>query len=93
MANLVNGKRRDKKNRVLRRGESQRPDGKYQFKYSIDGIPHFVYSWRLEPTGKMPEGKKPTPSLREMEKAIGRDIESQLDPTCRNMTVMELVER
>lgn len=93
MANLVNGKRRDKKNRVLRRGESQRPDGKYQFKYSIDGIPHFVYSWRLEPTDKMPEGKKPTPSLREMEKAIGRDIESQLDPTCRNMTVMELVER
>lgn len=93
MANLVNGKRRDKKNRVLRRGESQRPDGKYQFKYSIDGIPHFVYSWRLEPTGKMPEGKKPTPSLMEMEKAIGRDIESQLDPTCRNMTVMELVER
>ena len=93
MAILVNGKRRDKKNRVLRRGESQRPDGKYQFKYSIDGIPHFVYSWRLEPTDKMPEGKKPTPSLREMEKAIGRDIESQLDPTCRNMTVMELVER
>lgn len=93
MANLVNGKRRDKKNRVLRRGESQRPDGKYQFKYSIDGIPHFVYSWRLEPTDKMPEGKKPTSSLREMEKAIGRDIESQLDPTCRNMTVMELVER
>lgn len=93
MANLVNGKRRDKKNRVLRRGESQRPDGKYQFKYSIDGIPHFVYSWGLEPTDKMPEGKKPTPSLREMEKAIGRDIESQLDPTCRNMTVMELVER
>lgn len=93
MANLVNGKRRDKKNRVLRRGESQRPDGKYRFKYSIDGIPHFVYSWRLEPTDKMPEGKKPTPSLREMEKAIGRDIEQMLDPTCRNMTVMELVER
>ena len=93
MANLVNGKRRDKKNRVLRRGESQKPDGKYQFKYSIDGIPHFVYSWRLEPTDKMPEGKKPTPSLREMEKAIGRDIEQMLDPTCRNMTVMELVER
>lgn len=65
----------------------------YHNKYSIDGIPHFVYSWRLEPTDKMPEGKKPTPSLREMEKAIGRDIEQMLDPTCRNMTVMELVER
>lgn len=74
MENLVNGKRRDKKNRVLRRGESQRADGKYQFKYSVDGIPHFVYSWRLEPTDKMPEGKKSTPSLRELEKAIGRDL-------------------
>lgn len=93
MANLVNGKRRDKKNRVLRRGESQRADGKYQFKYSIDGKPHFVYSWRLEPTDKMPTGKKPGPSLRELEKEIGRDFEQQLDPSCRNMMVMELVER
>ena len=43
--------RRDSKHRVLRRGESIRADGKYQFKYHVNGKPHFVYSWRLEPTG------------------------------------------
>lgn len=50
--------RRDSKHRVLRRGESIRADGKYQFKYHINGKPHFVYSWRLEPTDKLPVGKK-----------------------------------
>ena len=48
------GRRRDSKHRVLRRGESIRADGKYQFKYHVNGIPHFVYSWRLEPTDKLP---------------------------------------
>ena len=42
--------RRDSKRRVLRPGESIRADGKYQYKYHIDGKPHFVYSWKLEPT-------------------------------------------
>lgn len=37
--------RRDAKHRVLRRGESIRADGKYQFKYHINGKPYFVYSW------------------------------------------------
>lgn len=49
--------RRDSRHRVLRRGESIRADGKYQFKYHINGKPHFVYSWRLEPTDKLPVGK------------------------------------
>ena len=91
MASL--GQRRDSKYRVLRRGESIRADGKYQFKYHVDGKPHFVYSWRLEPTDKLPQGKKPCLSLREMEKQIGYDLDSQLDPTGRNMTVGELVAR
>ncbi len=82
--------RRDSKHRVLRAGESMRADGKYQFKYHIAGKPHFVYSWKLEPTDKLPAGKKPCLSLRELEKQIGYDLESQLDPkkynserTCR----------
>ena len=49
--------RRDSRHRVLRRGESLRADGKYQFKYHINGQPHFVYSWRLEPTDAQPVGK------------------------------------
>lgn len=84
---------RDSKHRVLRAGESMRADGKYQFKYHIAGKPHFVYSWKLEPTDKLPAGKKPCLSLRELEKQIGYDLESQLDPMKRNITVNELVER
>ena len=53
--------RRDSKRRVLRPGESVRADGKYQYKYHIDGKPHFVYSWKLEPTDKLPKGKKAMP--------------------------------
>lgn len=87
------GRRRDSKHRVLRRGESIRADGKYQFKYHVNGIPHFVYSWRLEPTDKLPAGKKPCLSLRELEKQIGYDLDSLSDPTGKNMTVEELVER
>ena len=90
----IRGKiRRDSKHRVLRAGESIRADGKYQFKYHIDGKPHFVYSWKLEPTDKLPAGKKPCLSLRELEKQIGYDMESQLDPMRKNITVSELVER
>ena len=87
------GRRRDSKHRVLRRGESIRADGKYQFKYHVNGIPHFVYSWRLEPTDKLPAGKKPCLSLRELEKQIGYDLDSLSDPTGKNRTVEELVER
>lgn len=85
--------RRDSKRRLLRAGESIRADGKYQFKYYIDGKAKFVYSWRLEPTDKLPVGKKPTLSLRELEKQVGCDLESQLDPLKKNLTVVEMTER
>lgn len=52
----------------------------------------FVYSWRLEPTDKLPQGKKPCPSLRELEKQIGYDLDCQMQPR-KNMTVLELVDR
>lgn len=87
------GRRRDAKNRLLRTGESIRADGKYQFKYHINGKPHFVYSWRLVPTDPLPAGKKPCLSLRELEKKIGYDLETLSDPLGKNMTVIELVER
>ena len=93
MAEHRYAKRRDRKHRVLRRGESIRADGRYQFKYHVNGKPKFVYSWRLEPTDKLPQGKKPCLSLRELEKQIRYDLESQMDPSRKNMTVMELVER
>jgi len=85
--------RRDSKHRVLRRGESIRTNGKYQFKYHVNGKPHFVYSWRLEPTDPQPVGTKPDLSLREKEKLIGYGLDNQLDPLGKNITVNELVER
>lgn len=87
------GQRRDKKNRILRRGESIRWDGKYQFKYHVDGKAYFVYSWRLVPTDPLPAGKKPCLSLRELEKQIGYDLDKGMDPTGRSMKVRELVNR
>ena len=87
------GLRRDSKHRVLRRGESIRKDGKYQFKYHVAGKPRFVYSWRLEPTDPLPVGRKPCLSLRELEKQVGFDLDNKLDPLGKNITVNELVER
>ena len=93
MAKRSFAKRRDSKRRILRRGESVREDGLYQFKYYVNGKPKFIYSWRLEPTDKLPHGKKPCLSLRELEKQIGYDLDSQMDPSKKNMTVTELVKR
>lgn len=38
-----------------------------------------MYSWKLEPTDKLPAGKRPCLSLRELEKKIGYDLEHRMD--------------
>ena len=63
--------RKDKKKRVMKRGESQRADGKYQYKYFVNGKAKFLYSWKLQPTDRLPAGKRPCLSLRELEKQLG----------------------
>ncbi|MDO4650739.1 MAG: site-specific integrase [Eubacteriales bacterium] len=85
--------RRDGKRRILRPGESVRADGKYQYKYYIEGKAHFVYSWKLEPTDKLPKGKKPCQSLREMEKEIEAKVTVLTNMPDGTMTVCELVDR
>lgn len=87
-------KRRDNKNRVLRNGESQRPDGRYVYKY-VDLLhkQHFLYSWKLEPTDKLPAGKKDDLSLREKIRQLQRDLDDGIDTERAGMTVLELVMR
>ena len=90
----VSEKRRDNKNRILRSGESQRKDGRYAYKYNdATGKQQFVYSWRLEKTDKLPEGKRDCLSLREKEKQILRDLDDQIAPRGGEMTVLALVQK
>lgn len=84
-------KRRDSKNRILQPGESQRPDGRYQYKYTDAlGEPKFAYSWKLVPTDKIPAGKRPDISLREKIKQIQKDLDDGIDTIGKKMTVCQL---
>jgi len=72
----MSDKRRDNKGRLLRQGELQRNDGKYEYRYfDSKGERHSVYSWKLVDTDKVPNGKRCKESLRSMEKRIQRDLE------------------
>ena len=87
-------KRRDKKGRILRNGESQRKDGRYAFVYTdCYGKQKFLYSWKLEPTDSLPVGRRPCQSLREKEKIVLREIEDCITPYGGNLTVLELVKK
>ena len=87
-------KRRDSKNRILQNGESQRKDGKYEFKYvDVNGTRRSAYSWKLVATDRVPEGKRCELSLREMEKQIRRDLEDGISThTANSITLNELFD-
>ena len=74
-------KRKDSRGRVLKEGEFQRKNGKYEYKYTQNGERKTVYSWRLLATDKNPEGKKYDLSLREKEKEISRDLDDGINTT------------
>jgi len=87
-------KRRDNRNRILHVGESQRPDGRYAYKYKdLNGETRFVYSWRLDKNDRAPSGKARGTSLREKERQIQQNLFKQIVPNGGNMTVLELVEK
>lgn len=89
--NQVTGKRKDSKGRILRTGESQRSDGRYCYKYiDAKGKQQFVYAWKLEPTDRLPKGKRDGPALREKEKEIQKDQLDGIDHSGANMTVLDL---
>lgn len=54
---------------------------------------HIVYSWKLEHTDKLPKGKKPCLSLRELEKQVNTDLDLLVNIVDGQMTVCELVDR
>lgn len=72
-------KRKDSRGRILRDGEHQRENGKYEYKYDYFGSRKTVYSWKLVPTDKTPQGKREDLSLREKEKAIQSSLDSGID--------------
>ena len=84
-------KRRDKKGRILKNGESQRKDGRYLYKY-IDnmGATQYAYSWRLVATDRVPKGKRNGLSLREKEQEIHRDIADGINTVGKKITVCQL---
>lgn len=87
-------KRRDKKNRILRNGETQRTDGRYRFTYlDTNGNKKDVYSWRLDHNDPYPKGKRKDLSLREKEKQIEQDMFNQIVSNGGNYTVLSLVEK
>ena len=87
-------KRRDNRNRILHVGESQRPDGRYAYKYKdLNGEYKFFYSWRLDKNDRAPAGKAREPSLREKERQIQQDLFNKIVPNGGDLTVLELVEK
>lgn len=88
-------KRRDNKGRILHEGESQRPDGRYMYRYTDRlGNRNTVYSWKLVSTDKLKEGQKDTSALRDLEKQISKDIDSIADPCkAQKITVDYLYEQ
>lgn len=74
-------RRKDSKGRVLKKGESERKDGRYQYRYNdAFGARKTVYANGLN-------------ELRELEKQIEKDIGDGIDYSKGQMTVYELVER
>lgn len=75
------GKRKDKKGRVLKEGESQRPNGTYMYRYSdIHDKRQYIYAKTLD-------------ELRIKEQSIQRDLMDGIDYSGSEITVSELVDR
>lgn len=74
-------KRKDKKGRILKDGESYRSDGRYMYRYmDIRGNRKCIYAQTLS-------------ELREKEQLIQRDLQDGIDYAAGSITVLELVER
>ncbi len=86
-------KRRDKKNRILRDGESLCADGRYRFSYYENGKKKSFYSWRLVSTDPLPAGRRECKSLREQEQEYYKRLEQKVSYQGGNIKVLDLVKR
>ena len=74
-------KRKDNKGRLLQKGEAQRPNGSYMYRYTdTSGAKHWCYAPTLQ-------------ELREKEQAIKQDIQDGINYTAGEANVLSLVER
>ena len=74
------GKRYDKKHRLLKTGESERPDGYYQYRYTDrKGKRHTLTAGTLE-------------ELRQREEEIIRDKSDGIRAEAKNMTLDDMFE-
>ena len=84
-------KRKDKRGRILRDGETQSKDGRYRYSYQdSDGKRKQVYSWKLVITDPLPRGKRDCVALRDQEAEIAK-VKNMGTANC-DLTVCELVE-
>ncbi|MCM1252404.1 MAG: site-specific integrase [Clostridium sp.] len=86
-------KRRDKKGRILRDGETQCKDGRYRFTFYENGRQKCFYSWKLERTDPLPPDKRECIALRDKEKELRQSKERGLAYQGDGMTVLELVDK
>ena len=90
--NITRRSDKDTKGRKLYKGESQRADGRYEYRYTdANGVRHSVYSWKLNAGDPTPQGKKKGPSLRELELQLEKDKHDGITTT--NITVDDLWHR
>lgn len=78
---MADSKRRDNKGRVLKTGEAQRKDGRYMYRWTVDGKEKSVYALTLA-------------ELREKEAMIQRDIEDGVDTQkANNITLNDMFDK
>ena len=84
-------KRKDKRGRLLRNGETQDKTGEYRFSYYENGKKKNFRSWRLNSTDPLPEGKRFGLSLREKEEQYFESKRKNIDIVKGDISVRELV--
>lgn len=82
-------KRKDTEKRNLEKGEYQKDDGRYEYRYKdIHGKTRSIYSWRLTVSDKQPAGKAPCKPLREMIREINEDKHNNIDTFVAKTTTL-----